>query len=73
MTSSTYRYISPCNLAYQSDAKIENGSLTPRVSPGLMVQSDEQIAINDTYSFTSYALWRDLGYNQGIFGTETRN
>ena len=30
-----------------------------------------QIAINYTYTFTSYAMRRDLGFNSGIFRTET--
>ena len=28
------------------------------------------ITVNSTYAFTSYTLWRDLGFNPGIFGTE---
>ena len=39
--------------------------------PGLTSPSDGRIAINSTYAFTSYALWRDLVFNPGVFGTET--
>ena len=40
-------------------------------SVGLIFPTDVQIVINSTYAFTSYALWRNLAFNPGKFGTET--
>ena len=37
----------------------------------LPIQYHRRISINNTYGFTSYALWKYLGFNPGIFGTET--
>ena len=42
-------------------------------SPGLRSPSDERIAINGTYAFTSYTLREDLGFNPSIFGTKTKD
>ena len=39
--------------------------------PGLTSQPDGQITIDRTYDFTINALWSDLGFKPGIFGTET--
>ena len=44
-----------------------------QVPPGFMFPSNGQIATNTTFDFTSYGLWRDLGINLRIFGTETRD
>ena len=37
-----------------------------KASPGLTSPFDRWIAINSTYAFISYALWRDLLFNPGI-------
>jgi hypothetical protein len=42
-----------------------------RGPPGLTSPFDNRISINRTHAFTSYALWRNLKFNPGIFGTET--
>jgi hypothetical protein len=35
--------------------------------------SDGRIASNSKYAFTSYAMKEDVGFNPGIFGTETND
>ena len=39
--------------------------------PELTSPSDGRIVINSSYAFTSYAPRRDLGFNSGVFETET--
>ena len=42
-----------------------------KMAARLNIPSDGWIAINNTYAFTSYALWNDLGFKPGIFGTRS--
>ena len=35
------------------------------------VPIQRKTAFNGTYTFTAYAIWRDLGFNPDIFETET--
>ena len=42
-----------------------------REPPGLTSPFDGGIAIKSTYDFKSYEVWRDFGFNPGIFSTKT--
>ena len=43
---------------------------TARQPPSLMSPFNRRIDINSSYSFASYALRKDLGFNPAIFVTE---
>ena len=59
-----------CGVMYELEIKNGKGKPTLFVNYQEDCPSGGYIAMNSTYGFTSYALWRDLGFIPGTFGTE---